>query len=181
MSLCASWKTSARSRKCWRGDPRRVPVRMNGLQLEADLRHGQKTGVYLDQRENYVAAARWARTRGWTSPHRRLRAHGAVVRLRGRRGLQPGCAQGAEANRAANGLGNVTFHRANAFDYLSGLATYRRGSRPWCWTPAFAKSKSNLEAAMRGYKEDQLQGAEAAFAARRAGDVLVLASRGKRT
>ena len=36
---------------------------MNGLKLEADLLHGQKTGVYLDQRENYVAAARYARGR----------------------------------------------------------------------------------------------------------------------
>ena len=40
--------------------PERVPVRMHGLELHADLAHGQKTGVYLDQRENYVAAARYA-------------------------------------------------------------------------------------------------------------------------
>src|SRR5579871_5780384 len=37
--------------------PHRVPIEMNGLKLEADLLHGQKTGVYLDQRENYIAAA----------------------------------------------------------------------------------------------------------------------------
>ena len=43
--------------------PERVHIRMNGLQLEADLLHGQKTGVYLDQRENYLAAGRWARGR----------------------------------------------------------------------------------------------------------------------
>jgi 23S rRNA (cytosine1962-C5)-methyltransferase len=40
--------------------PERVHVGMNGLSLEADLRRGQKTGVYLDQRENYVAAAHFA-------------------------------------------------------------------------------------------------------------------------
>jgi 23S rRNA (cytosine1962-C5)-methyltransferase len=33
---------------------------MNGLKLSADLMHGQKTGIYLDQRENYRAAARYA-------------------------------------------------------------------------------------------------------------------------
>src|SRR5205085_11472683 len=38
-----------------------VPIRMNGLTLQADLLHGQKTGVFLDQRENYLAAARNAR------------------------------------------------------------------------------------------------------------------------
>ena len=40
--------------------PERVHVGMNGLSLEADLRRGQKTGVYLDQRENYVAVAQCA-------------------------------------------------------------------------------------------------------------------------
>ena len=33
---------------------------MNGFRLQADLLHGQKTGVFLDQRENYLAAARYA-------------------------------------------------------------------------------------------------------------------------
>lgn len=40
--------------------PERAHVGMNGLSLEADLRRGQKTGVYLDQRENYVAVAQYA-------------------------------------------------------------------------------------------------------------------------
>ena len=40
--------------------PRSVAVRMNGLHLQADLLHGQKTGIFLDQRENYRAAARYA-------------------------------------------------------------------------------------------------------------------------
>ena len=35
--------------------PERVAVEMNGLKMEADLIRGQKTGIYLDQRENYVA------------------------------------------------------------------------------------------------------------------------------
>ena len=38
----------------------RIPVRINGLQWLVDPVGGQKTGIYLDQRENYVAAARWA-------------------------------------------------------------------------------------------------------------------------
>src|ERR1035441_5850884 len=41
--------------------PESVEFRMNGLLLQADLLHGQKTGAFLDQRENYLAAARHAR------------------------------------------------------------------------------------------------------------------------
>ena len=43
--------------------PETVPVRLNGLSFEADLLRGQKTGVYLDQRENYLAAAKYAHGR----------------------------------------------------------------------------------------------------------------------
>ena len=43
--------------------PEMAVVEMNGLKLHADLLHGQKTGIFLDQRENYVAAARYARGR----------------------------------------------------------------------------------------------------------------------
>ncbi len=41
--------------------PERVPIQMNGLTFQADLLKGQKTGIYLDQRENYLAAARHSR------------------------------------------------------------------------------------------------------------------------
>ncbi|MGH9646893.1 MAG: class I SAM-dependent rRNA methyltransferase, partial [Bryobacteraceae bacterium] len=43
--------------------PDSVPIRMNGFVLRADLLGGQKTGVFLDQRENYLAAARYAHGR----------------------------------------------------------------------------------------------------------------------
>ena len=43
--------------------PEMVTVEMNGLKLHADLLHGQKTGIFLDQRENYLAAARYGRGR----------------------------------------------------------------------------------------------------------------------
>src|SRR5580693_3565670 len=40
--------------------PQPIAIEMNGLHLEADLLKGQKTGIYLDQRENYLAAANFA-------------------------------------------------------------------------------------------------------------------------
>lgn len=137
--------------------PDRVPVRMNGLSLQADLLHGQKTGVYLDQRENYRAAARWVRGRAldcFTS------TGGFAVHM------APHCEsvegvdssaealKTAEANRVANGRENVTFREANAFDYLAGLATARRQFDTVVLDPpAFAKSRTSMEAALRGYKE----------------------------
>ena len=41
--------------------PEAVTVNLNGFAMGADLLRGQKTGIFLDQRENYVAAARYAR------------------------------------------------------------------------------------------------------------------------
>ena len=66
--------------------PETVALRMNGLTLHADLLHGQKTGIFLDQRENYLAAARYAPRpgAGLLHLHRRIRtAPGGAMRNRG--------------------------------------------------------------------------------------------------
>jgi 23S rRNA (cytosine1962-C5)-methyltransferase len=135
----------------------RVPVRLNGLTLHADLRRGQKTGVYLDQRENYVAAARWGRGRAldcFTS------TGGFALHLAGRCESVEAVDSSADAlltaegNCQSNSIANVSFREANAFDYLSGLSSARRHYDTIVLDPpAFAKSRSNLDAAMRGYKE----------------------------
>lgn len=137
--------------------PERVPVTMNGLQFQADLRRGQKTGVYLDQRENYLAAARWARGRAldcFTS------TGGFALHLAARCESVEGVDSSADAlgtaesNRQANLVANVSFREANAFDYLAGLATARRQFDTIVLDPpAFAKSRTSLDAALRGYKE----------------------------
>jgi 23S rRNA (cytosine1962-C5)-methyltransferase len=138
--------------------PERVQVRMNGLQLEADLLRGQKTGVYLDQRENYVAAASWARGKvldcftssGGFALHAASRAEfvdavdSSVAAL-----------ATAEANAGANGIANVRFRQADVFDYLSGMDG--RYSMVVLDPPAFAKSRRAVEDAARGYKEINLR------------------------
>ncbi len=134
--------------------PERVHIRMNGLQLEADLLHGQKTGVYLDQRENYVAAARWARGRvldcfassGGFALH--AAAHAESVEAVD---SSAGALATAEANAKANGIGNVHFRQADVFEFLSGLE--RRYSMIVLDPPAFAKSRRAVEDAARGYKD----------------------------
>ena len=147
--------------------PERVQVRMNGLHLEADLLRGQKTGVYLDQRENYLAAARYltpfhgsARvldcftSTGGFALHLAKNA-GSVEALDS---SAPALAT-AEANARANGITNVDFRQADVFEFLAGVSTNegRRYSMVILDPPAFAKSRKSLEDAARGYKEINLR------------------------
>ncbi len=139
-----------------------VAVRMNGLHFEANLLGGQKTGVYLDQRENYVAAARWGRGKAldcFTS------SGGFALHLaqscESVEGVDSGAAvlATAEANRRRNGFDNIRFREADVFDLLAG---FRTGGRQFDTIvldpPAFAKSKAQIDGALRGYKELNLRG-----------------------
>jgi 23S rRNA (cytosine1962-C5)-methyltransferase len=142
--------------------PDTVPVRINHLTLHADLMKGQKTGIFLDQRENYVAAAHYARggraldcftSTGGFALH--LAAHAESVEAVDSSG--PALAT-ARANAEANGISNVTFEEADVFDLLAGYAAARR---PYSLVvldpPAFAKSRNNLRTAVAGYKEINLR------------------------
>jgi 23S rRNA (cytosine1962-C5)-methyltransferase len=138
--------------------PEHVTVEMNGLKLRVDLWRGQKTGAYLDQRENYVAAARYARGRvldGFTSTGGfALQAAGRVETVEAIDSSAAALAI-AEENARSNGIGNIQFRRADAFDFLKGIE--RRYSMVVLDPPAFAKSRSQLEGAERGYKEINLR------------------------
>jgi 23S rRNA (cytosine1962-C5)-methyltransferase len=139
-----------------------VAVSMNGLQFEANLLGGQKTGVYLDQRENYLAAAKWGRGKAldcFTS------SGGFALHLartcESVEGVDSGAAvlATAEANRQRNGFDNLRFREADVFDLLAG---FRTGGRQFDTIvldpPAFAKSKAQIDGALRGYKELNLRG-----------------------
>jgi 23S rRNA (cytosine1962-C5)-methyltransferase len=138
--------------------PDRVSILMNGLKLEADLLHGQKTGVYLDQRENYLVVRRFARGRvldcftstGGFALHAALKAE-TVEALDS---SAPALAM-AEANARANGISNVQFRQADVFEFLSGIE--RRYSMIVLDPPAFAKSRKSIDDALRGYKEINLR------------------------
>jgi 23S rRNA (cytosine1962-C5)-methyltransferase len=141
--------------------PEIVGVRINGLLLHADLLRGQKTGVFLDQRENYPAAARYAHGRAldcFTS------TGGFALHLAARcetvEGIDSSAAvlEIAEKNRLANGIENVSFREANVFDLLgSRRGTGRAYSTIVLDPPAFAKSRESVEGAARGYKEINLR------------------------
>jgi 23S rRNA (cytosine1962-C5)-methyltransferase len=137
--------------------PETVAVRMNGLELHADLLHGQKTGIFLDQRENYIAAARYGRGRaldcftstGGFALHLAARCESVEAV-----DSSEGALRVARMNCEANGIGNVELREADVFDLLAGhAAARRRFDIVVLDPPAFAKSRQSLEAATRGYRE----------------------------
>lgn len=138
--------------------PERVSIGMNGLKLEADLYRGHKTGVYLDQRENYVAARRYARGRVldcFTSTGGfALHAAGRAESVEAIDSSAPALGM-AEANARANGISNITFRQADVFEFLAGVE--RRYSMVVLDPPAFAKSRKTIDDALRGYKEINLR------------------------
>lgn len=140
--------------------PDRVEVCMNGLRLAADLRAGQKTGSYLDQRENYLACAKYAHGRMldcFTSTGGfALHAAGKVesVEAVDSSALALGI---AEANARANEIGNIDFRQADVFEFLAGKAARGAYSTIVLDPPAFAKSRKQADAALRGYKEINLR------------------------
>ena len=142
--------------------PESVTVQMNGLTLRADLLHGQKTGIFLDQRENYRAAARYARggkaldcftsTGGFA-----LHLAAKCERVEAVDSSGPALVT-ARANAAANGIANVDFKEADVFELLTNYASARRHfSLVVLDPPAFAKSRRSLESATTGYKEINLR------------------------
>jgi 23S rRNA (cytosine1962-C5)-methyltransferase len=141
--------------------PERVHFQMNGLRWSADLMGGQKTGIYLDQRENYLAVRRYARGKvldcfsgtGGFALHlaRTCEMVEAVDSSAAALGT-------AKENAEANSINNVQFHAANVLEYLPGLVSARkRYDTVIVDPPAFTKSRAGREGAARGYKEINLR------------------------
>jgi 23S rRNA (cytosine1962-C5)-methyltransferase len=142
--------------------PESVAVQMNALTLRADLMHGQKTGIFLDQRDNYRAAARYAR--GGKALDCFTSTGGFALHVAGKcESVEAADSSGpalvtARANAAANGIANIDFKEADIFQLLSNYASARRHfSMVVLDPPAFAKSRRNLESATTGYKEINLR------------------------
>ena len=138
-----------------------VTIHMNGFRMEADLLHGQKTGVFLDQRENYLAAARYAggqaldcftSTGGFALHLARTCEHVEAI------DSSAAALATAERNAEVNRIANVAFREADVFEVLSGYASARRHFDAIVLDPpAFAKSRSQIEGATRGYKDINLR------------------------
>jgi len=141
--------------------PDTVDVREGPLTFAIDVRHGQKTGLFLDQRENHEAAARYARGRGLDAFAYHggfaLRLAGACESMLALDSSAP-AVERIVANAARNGLANVTAREANVFDELRELETSReRFDTIVLDPPAFARNRAAVERAAAGYKEINLR------------------------
>ena len=141
------------------GDP--IPdllvINEDGKEIAVSLTAGQKTGSYLDQRDNRRAARRYARGRALDAFSY---TGGFAVQIADRCerveavDISPQAVALARSNAERNGLKNVECIEANAFDFLRERHKEgRRYDTIILDPPAFAKNKESLEAALRGYKE----------------------------
>ena len=137
---------------------------MNGVRFQYDALSGQKTGAFLDQRENYAAAAAYARGealdvctyQGGFALHLARVCEQVTALDISREALEV-----AEQNEKLNAVSNkpeIEWIEANAFELLKDYAAAGRQYDVIVLDPpAFAKAKRNLPAAMRGYKELNLR------------------------
>ncbi len=137
---------------------------MNGVKFHYGGLNGQKTGAFLDQRENYAAAAAYAHGealdvctyQGGFALHL-ARVCEKVTALDISRDVLEVAEQNEKLNSSAN-KGEIEWIEANAFDLLKDYAAAgRQYDIIVLDPPAFAKSKRNLPAALRGYKELNLR------------------------
>jgi len=134
-------------------------IEMNGLKLQADLIGGQKTGIYLDQRENYLAAARHTVPGGTVLDCFSSTGGFALHLARTAESVEAvdsseSALATASHNAAANSISNIRFREADAFDLLaSHTQSGRRFSTVILDPPAFAKTRSAVEGAAKGYRD----------------------------
>jgi len=146
------------------GDKHSTIITMNGVQFHHDALAGQKTGAFLDQRENYAAAASYAHGdaldvfcyQGGFALHFLPRCASVTAVDSSRPALEI-ADQNAALNRREKHP-EIEWIEANAFDLLKDYATSnRRYDTVVLDPPAFAKTKRDLAAALRGYKELNLR------------------------
>ena len=161
------------------GERSSTVVSMNGVRFHYDGFEGQKTGAFLDQRENYAAAAEYAHGealdafcyQGGFALHFSLHPAARCSNVIGVDSSRPALEM-AEKNATLNGR-ELEWIEANAFDLLRDYAAAnRRYDTIVLDPPAFAKTKRDLDKALRGYKELNLR----AMKMLRPGGILVTCS-----
>jgi len=141
--------------------PDDLEVIQNGVRFVVAPLSGQKTGLFLDQRENYLAARELARGRaldcftfnGGFALHLASKCE-SVLGL----DVSADALAGAARNAALNGRSNVEFREANVFDALREFESAgERFDTIVLDPPAFAKNRASVKTALRGYKEINLR------------------------
>ena len=144
--------------------PDRVLMEENGVKFWVDVKQGQKTGFFLDQKENRAAIApfvKGARVLDCFTHTGSFALHAAKFGAAEVTGVDISefACDFARENAALNGFDNVQFVAANAFDYLKEqCAAGEQYDVVILDPPAFTKTRAAVEAAARGYKEINLRG-----------------------
>lgn len=141
--------------------PEEIIYLENGVRFIARLLEGQKTGTFLDQRENHLMARRYAHGIALDCF---TYAGGFALNIAGSSehvlaiDSSASAVELGERNAQLNEVKNVQFKESNVFDELKALDTMKaRFDTIVLDPPAFAKKRTNLENALRGYKEINLR------------------------
>ena len=163
-----------------RGDRSKTIFTLNDVRFHYDAISGQKTGAFLDQRENYAAAAKYAHGQaldvftyqGGFALHL-ARVCESVTAVDASRAALEVAEQNEQLNREQHRSGEIEWIEANAFDLLKDYATAGREYDTIVLDPpAFAKTKRAVATALRGYKDLNLR----ALKMLRPGGVLITCS-----
>ena len=141
--------------------PDTVMVREGPIEYQVDLRRGQKTGLFLDQRENREAATRYARGRLLDA----FSYHGGFALRLAKQctdaeaiDISADAVQRIQANAERNGVPHLKTREENVFDALRRLEKVgARYETIILDPPAFAKNKASVPNALAGYKEINLR------------------------
>ncbi|PQO47210.1 class I SAM-dependent rRNA methyltransferase [Blastopirellula marina] len=140
-------------------------IQENGIEFELDLSGGQKTGFYLDQRENRVAAAKYFGGRrvldmfcysgGFSLAAAKLGGASEVIGIDG----SDRAIELARRNAERNGLSNVRFESVDAFDHLKALVDAgEKFDAVVLDPPKFTKTRRNINEALKAYYHVNRQG-----------------------
>ena len=144
--------------------PDEVDMVENGIHFLVDVKQGQKTGFFLDQKQNRAAMAplcRDARVLDCFCHNGSFALHAAKYGAKSVLGvdISEEALEVARRNAEINGFDNVTFEAHNCFDLLRELTDAgEKFDLVILDPPAFTKNKAAVQSAIRGYKEINLRG-----------------------
>jgi 23S rRNA (cytosine1962-C5)-methyltransferase len=148
----------------WGEAPDEMEVVQHGVRFRVAPLGGQKTGAFLDQRENHLAARQYARGRAldcFTFNGGFALSVAEVCESVTGLDVSAEAVAASRRNAELNGAANVEFREANVFDALREMQDAgERYDTIILDPPAFAKNRASLAAALRGYKEINLRAAK---------------------
>lgn len=146
-----------------RGTPHPVQITENGINYHVDVEAGQKTGFFLDQRENRLLVGRWAKglsvldcfcNEGGFALNAARGGAASVIGI----DTSADAVRTATANAGNNGLSNVRFEEGDVFDRLSALQAEKKLFELIVLDPpSFARNRKTVPAARQGYRDLHLR------------------------